>query len=74
MKKLSVKFEGEAGSWIELRARNRHPIPEWKAGIDAQGLTKELYTAFFSALCGSSDLFETADDNPHPTYLPKVSN
>ena len=39
MKKLSVKFEGEAG-------------------IDAQGLTKELYTAFFGALCGSSELFE----------------
>lgn len=38
---------------------------EGEPGIDCEGLTKELYTVFFGALCGGSELFETAEDSVH---------
>jgi len=40
-------------------------------GIDAGGLTKEMFTVFFSALTDTDcELLESDTDSPNPTFLP----
>jgi E3 ubiquitin-protein ligase HUWE1 len=56
----------------EKLLRKLHVSFSGEAGIDAGGLTKDMYSCFFAALTDPSQcgLFECDPDAEHPTFLP----